>query len=149
MKAVDFSFIILFVNCGFAIIASTGAFGSEITEKTSVYQALTVLSTPIFSINSDTGDTLFSVTGVMALAGLIAVSTVVILQSNLVNDRGVAVGAFAALFYGSLFLTGVTLFSSFAFPGLELFYTIFVLICTLSFVLTIIQMPTGGQKSFE
>lgn len=154
MKAIDLAFVILFVNCGFAIVSSIGVFGSDIDDLTGStggdnwgYGALSILSEPIFSIEHE-GVVLFSVTGIMGLAGLIAASTIVVFNSNLVNERGVAIAAFTILFYGGVFLTGVTIFSKFDFPGLNLFYMIFVLFCTLSYVLTIIQMPTQGQGNF-
>lgn len=135
--------VVIFVNAGFAIMNQIGAFGSEITDRAGIWASLTWLSTPIFTIPLID----LEVTGILALSTAIALATVVILNTNIVTDRGVSVAAFALIFYGSVFLTGATIFANYDLPGLELFYTIFVLACTLIFIMAVVQMPTGGQKT--
>jgi len=136
------SMVVIFVNAGFAIINQTGAFGSEIAKRAGIWGSLTWLSTPIFTVPLID----LEVTGILALSTAIALATVVILNTNIVTDRGVAVAAFALVFYGSVFLTGVTVFANYELPGLEIFYVIYVLACTLIFIMALVQMPTGGQK---
>lgn len=142
MRAYNVSMVVIFVNAGFAVMNQFGAFGSEIAERAGIWGSLTFLSTPVFTIPLID----LNVTGVLALSTAIALATVVVLNTNVINDRGVAVAAFAFIFYGSVFLTGATIFANYDLPGLELFYTIYILACTLIFVMAVVQMPTGGQK---
>jgi hypothetical protein len=135
--------VVIFVNAGFAVINQIGSFGAEITERAGIWASLTWLSTPVFIIPLIN----LEVTGILALSTAIALATVVVLNTNVITDRGVAVAAFALIFYGSVFLTGATIFANYDLPGLEIFYTIYILGCTLIFLMAVVQMPTGGQKT--
>ena len=132
MRAVDFAMAVIFINCGFAIADAIGVFGSDISDIAGVFHTLKWLTNPY----------------VMAtLATIFATGTVVVLNTNAINDRGIAYTTFTALFWGSVLLTGKVVFTKIDVPGVELFYTIFCIAAALVFVNALIQMSTGGQKS--
>lgn len=132
MKAVDFAMSVIFINCGFAIVDAIGVFGSDITGLAGIFQQLTWLTNPV-------------VMG--ALATLFAAGTIIVLNTNAVTDKGIAYTTFIGIFWGSIILTGVVVFSKIDMPGIELFYTIYCIAAALVFVNALVQMSTGGQKS--
>ena len=143
MKAYDMAMIVIFINAGYAIMDQIGVFGNEISSRASTFGGFAWLSDPIITIPGVN----LAVTGILAISVAIALSTVVILNTNAINDRGLAIAIFAFVFYTSIFITGKTVFDNYNMPGLELFYTIYILACTMIFLVAVIQMPTGGMKS--
>lgn len=132
MKAYNMAMFVVFINAGFAIVDAFGIFGSEISGMADIFGRLTWLTNPL----------------VMAtLAGAMAAGTIVVLNSNVITDRGIAYVTFISTFWGSVILTGIVIFGKINIPGLELFYTIYCMACALIFVNALIQMSTGGQKS--
>ena len=132
MRAVDFAMAVIFINCGFAIVDAIGVFGAEITQLAGIFQQLRWLTNPY-------------VMG--ALAVTFAGGTVVVLNTNAITDRGIAYGVFILIFWSSIIMTGIVIFSKMPFPGIELFYTIYCIVAALVFVNALVQMSTGGQKS--
>jgi len=132
MRANDFAMAVIFINCGFAIVDAIGVFGSDISNLAGVFEKLKWLTNPV-------------VMG--TLAALFAAGTVVVLNTNAINDRGIAYTTFIGVFWGSVILTGIVVFSKIPIPGIELFYTIYCIVAALVFVNALIQMSTGGQKS--
>ena len=136
---------LVFVNCGFAVSAVMGAFGS-MSEFTGIYQSLQVLATPILHIGP------FDVTGMMLIVGLLITGTALLLNSRAFTSEGVAYALFFSIFWGSVG-TSSLIFSRIQdsdgnpFPGLGIFLAIFLLASTLIFVNAFVQMPTGGQKT--
>lgn len=149
MRAYNLAMAQIFINCGFAILNSikisgtnTSIFGVEYGSHTGVFESLTWLANPIITIDQIG----LSVTGVQALAIAMALGTIIILNTNLVNAQGIAYAAFAIVFWGSFF-TAMAVMSGIAFPGVEIFYLVYTMASALIFMIAIIQMPTGGQKA--
>jgi hypothetical protein len=140
MKAYDIAMIWIFVCCAFPIIDAMGITG--FSDYTAVYESLGWLTNPIFTIPG-LG---LAVTGITALAIAFALATIIVLNTNMVTDRGLAMGVFAIIFWGS-FTTAMTIMTKIPYPGMNLFYTIFFLASTLIFIISLIQMPTGGMQS--
>ena len=143
MKAYDMAMIVIFINAGYAIMDQIGVFGNAITQRASGFDGFSWLSTPVVTIPGVN----LAVTGILAISVAIALGTVVILNTNVVNDRGLAIAMFAFIFYTSIFLAGDTVFQNYDLPGIEIFYTIYILACTMIFLIAVIQMPVGGMKS--
>ena len=101
---------------------------------------LNALTTPLFTVAG------FSITSIHALAIAFAAGTVVLLQSNWITDRGMAMIVFAIVFWGSLGTASLSLMGIiFKYPGFTVFWTIFLLGSTLIFINAMVQFPTGGQ----
>lgn len=137
---------LVFVNCGFAISAIMGAFGS-MSEYTGIYDSLQVLDTPIMRIGP------FDITGMVLIVGALIAGTVLLpLSTRFFSSEGVAYALFFSIFWGSVGVSSL-IFSRIRdgdgnpIPGIPVFLTIFVLASTLIFVNAFIQMPTGGQKT--
>ena len=145
MRAYNLAMSLIFINCGFAVAAVMGAFGS-MSEYTGIYQELQILATPIISIGP------IEVTGMTAITVLLIGATALVLNSRAFSSEGVAMGAFTVVFWGSVSISGA-IFSKIQdgdgnpFPGIGVFLAIFLLVSTLIFVNALVQMPTGGQKS--
>ena len=151
MRAYNMAMAQIFINCGFAILNSikiagtnTSIFGVDYGNHTGVFQQLTWLVNPIFTIPGIN----LGVTGIQALAGAMALATVIVLSTNiaLVNAQGIAYAVFALIFWGS-FVTAMAVISGIPFPGVEIFYLIYGMASALIFTIALIQMPTGGQKA--
>jgi hypothetical protein len=139
MKAYDIAMVWIFICCSFPILDAMGITG--FSEYSSVFNSLSWLTNPIFTIPGIG----LGVTGIIALAIAMALATIVVLNSNFVTDRGMAMGVFALIFWGS-FSTAMLVMSKIPFPGIEIFYTIFFLASTLIFIIGLIQMPIGGMQ---
>ena len=130
------SMVVIFINAGFAIINQMGVFGDEIATRSTIFYnpLIQMFLNPIV---------------VTAFSGLLVAATAIVLNTRVITDKGVAYGTFTALYFSSVFLTGMTIFANYDrfFPGVEIFYTIYVLACTVIFIIALVQMPTGGQKS--
>lgn len=134
MRAVDFAMGVVFINFGFAIVDVIGVFGSDISSLASTFQGLVWLTHPV----------------VMAvLATTFALGTIVVLNSNAINDRGIAYTTFIGFFWGSVILTGIVIIGRMGdkIPGIQIFYTIYCIIAALVFINALVQMSTGGQKT--
>lgn len=131
MRAYNMSMATIFVNCGFAVIGSIGVFNIG-SEYTGIFNRLTYLAHPLV---------------VTALAGILAAATIVILNSNAVTDKGVAYTTFTTTFWGSFGIASLIFAKFTKYPGIEMFYIIYTIACALMFVIGLVQMPTGGQKS--
>ena len=132
------SMFVIFLNCGFAIMDSLGIFGSDISSISTIYHTrLSWLATPY---------------AVIALAGTLAVGAGLlgIFTRGGVTDKVIIYGTFAGLYWGSVMLAGATVFAKVAlhFPGTQLFIAIFWVACGLIFVMTLVQMAAGGQKTY-
>ena len=144
MNAQSFAMINLCVAFGFALISSMGVFGEPITERGGVFSQLEFLTEPVFSIPG-----VIEFSGIEALAIALAVLTIVFLNTNLVTDKGASMAIYAVIFFGSVFTIGLAVFKNFDYPGLEMFYSLYVIIASLAFVYTLIQMASGGHKSID
>lgn len=140
MNAYEVSMVWILFCCGFVIIDAFGITG--FSDYTGVYNSLIWLTNPIFTIPGIG----LNVTGIMALAIAMALATIIVLNSNFVTDRGMAIALFALIFWGS-FTAAIVIMQKITFPGVEVFYGIFFLISSLIFIIGLIQMPTGGMKS--
>jgi len=141
MKAYDLAMGLIFLNAGIYIVATMNLFG-DLSGVAGTFEALTIFTTPIINI-----PLVGEAKGIDLIAVAIAGGTVVFYNSNAINDRGIAVIAFSAVFWGSFLITSAVI-TKFDFPGITEFYAIFLLAATLIFVMTLVQMPTGGQKSY-
>ena len=144
MRAYNMSMAFIFINCGFPIAVTMGAFGS-IQEHTGFYHSLTWLANPIFSIGPITISGQHAVIGI---ALIMLTGTALFLNSRAFSAEGVAYVTFAGIFWIS-FGTSSSIILSLCddFPGLNILWTILLLAAALIFIMTLIQMSTGGQKA--
>lgn len=144
MRAYNLSMGLILFNCGFPLAVAMGAFGS-IEKHTKFYNNLLWLTNPIFKIGA------IEITGMHAVIGItlvMIVGTALLLNSRAFSSQGVAYATFTGVFWTSFGTSSLIIFSlASEFPGLSIFYTIFLLIAALIFVIGLIQMPTGGQRS--
>lgn len=139
MRAYDLAMTLIFVNCAFPILDEMG-----ITPLSTLTNMLFInmLTAPIFTVAG------FQVTSLLVLAGIMATATIVLLNSNAITDRGIAMLVFTVIFWGSLGTASVCLLGMIGhFEGFvpTIFYTVFVLASTLIFFNALVQFPTGGQ----
>jgi len=146
MRAYNFCMLIIYINIGFAVVASLNVFGSEIESHTTGIISLSeTILTAKFTIPLIGVD----VTAPMVLAGLMVTGSILVYNTTPgPQPSGVAIGAFAIVFWGSLTSTGIII-GSFTddFPATGMFYAIFLLVSTLMFLMALIQMGSGGHKS--
>lgn len=138
MRAYNISMVTIFINAGFYIVGLMNVFGD--LGSNAWLGIFGTFATPLVTVAG------VSIRGIDAIAVAIAVSTIIILNTNAINDRGVAYTVFTIVFWGSFGIASVTL-GNIALPGVEVFYGIYFLACTLIFIMALVQMPTGGQKA--
>lgn len=143
MKAYNLAMGTIFFNAGLYIVGLLGMFGDLGGVSNSFMEILNLFTIPIITIPG----TEIGIRGIDAIAGALALATIVLFNSNAINDRGVAYTAFAIIFWGSFGLASVSL-SEIDLPGITIVYGIFFLASALIFIMTLVQMPTGGQKSY-
>jgi hypothetical protein len=86
------------------------------------------------------------VNALMVLAGVMAAATIVVLNSNAITDRGIAMLVFTGVFWSSLSVASLSLLGIILhFVIFGVFWSIFMLACTLIFFNALVQFPTGGQ----
>lgn len=140
MKAIELAYLMICINAGIYIVGSIGAFGS-LSDIGGVFPLLSRFTDPIVVVSG------VAMRGIDAIAIGLALGTVVVVNTNAINDRGIAYLVFAAVFWGSFLIAGPVI-GNIDYPGVQLFYGVFFLIAVLAFVGTFVQMPTGGQKSY-
>ena len=139
MRAFDLSMALICLNAGIYIANAIGCFG-DMSDVTGIFPQLLFLTNPIINIAG------IELKGIDIIAGALAGGTIVVVNTNAINDRGIAYTVFAVVFWGSFVISSVVL-TKIPFPGIEMFYAVFFLISVMIFVIALIQMPTGGQKS--
>lgn len=142
MKAYDLAMTQIFISAGIYITALMDLFG-DLSDVTGTFSSLSIFYNPIFTVPY-LG---YVVKGVDMIALVMALGTIVVANTNAIKDRGIAYIAFSAVFWGSFMITSVII-NQIDFPGVTVFYSVYLLASTLIFVMTLIQMPTGGQKSY-
>ena len=148
MRAFNLSCLMIFINCGFYIMISMGVF-SGMDAPTHAYSGIQGFIKSSFSIG------LISISGsdiVIAIAILMIVGTALVLNSRVFSSQGVAFGVFTGVFWVSIGTTDVILMnihdsSGNPFPGLGIFVTIYTIAAFFIFVIALVQLATGGQKS--
>jgi hypothetical protein len=144
MKAYDLVMVLIFINCGFAVVIAMAPQLDIIPGSTEGYNTLMTLFTAewfsVFGIGVNT---------MTALALLFAAGTIVVLNSNPVTDKGLSMTTFTAVFWGNLIITSAifgTILTKYD-VNLGIFYTIFFIAATLIFINALIQISSGGQQS--
>lgn len=139
MKAYDMAMMLIFINCGFAIIAAMGI-TTPVSNQYGSLNILNALYMPIFTIGGVT------FTALIALAGLFAAGTIIVVGTNMITDRGLAMTTFAVTFWGSFATASLTIMEIlFKYPAFTIFWGIFMLASVLIFINSLVQFPTGGQ----
>lgn len=129
MRAYNLAMLMIFVNCGFGLVAAFGVF--PLGEYTGVFSSLvTVLTNPI-------------VIGTLAIA--LAAGTT-LLASTVMTDRGTAYITFSTIYWVSFGTASLVFIPFTEYPGFEIFYTIYTIATFLIFLMGMIQMPLGGVK---
>lgn len=139
MRAYDMAMTLIFVNCGFAIIAAMGI-ASPVSNQLGALNIINALYIPLFSVGG------IDISGLTILAVAMAAGTVIIVGTNMVTDRGIAMTLFTAVFWGSFTTASLTIMEIlFKYSGFAIFWGIFLLGSTLIFIMALVQFPTGGQ----
>jgi hypothetical protein len=148
MKAYDLAMIMIFINAGIYVTAAMNLFG-DLSDVTGIFSNLSIFYSPLIKLPIAIpfiGG--LEVKGIDIIALALAGGTVVVFNTNAINSQGVAYITFTTMFWGSFLLTSVVI-NKIDFPGVTMFYSIFLLASVLIFTISLVQMPTGGQKSFE
>ncbi len=141
MRAYNISMLLIMINAAGILIISTGAFPGLIGPGGNAESLLLTLGREGFGI----GDVTVSV---VAIAAILMTATAVLLGSRGPSASGIAIFTFAVIFWGSLLMM-LDLLATIPLPGINTFLAIFATIAVLIFIATIVQMPTGGMKSFD
>jgi hypothetical protein len=129
MRAYNLAMMMIFVNCGFGLVAAFGVF--PLSGYTGVFSSLvTVLTNPL-------------VIGTLALT--MAAGTT-LLASTVMTDRGTAYITFSTIYWGAFGTASLVFIPLSDYPGFEIFYTIYTMATFLIFLMGIVQMPLGGVK---
>lgn len=149
MRAYNLAMVLICVNAGIYIIATMGIFG-DMSEISSIFPQLNSYTEPIITVAG------VEIKGIDLIAAALATATIIVLNTNAVNDRGIAYTIFTIVFWGSFGVSSIVI-SKFGyyndqsewvtFPGIEIFYTVFFLISVMIFLISLVQLPTGGQKT--
>lgn len=135
---------LIYINCGFPLAVALGGFGN-IQQHEGGYHALGWLVNPILTIYG------IEITGSHAILGVtvaMIIGTALFLNSRAFSAQAVSYGTFTGIFWVSVASSTLILYSlASEFPGMEIVLAIFLMACTLTFAMALIQMPTGGQKS--
>lgn len=140
MKAYNLAMGMIFFNAGLYLISTFNIFGNMGGISGNVFPILDKLNTPLITVLG------ISITGMTAIAVALAAGTIVFLNSNLVNDRGIAYVMFGIIFWGS-YILAVKCLDSMSFAGTGAFVLIYTLSAAAIFIIAYIQMPTGGMQS--
>lgn len=141
MKAYNLTMLWIFICYGFVVMDSIGVFGSYGEEAAIAQGFAQFLVNPIIQIPIIG----FDVTGMIAIATAMALATVIILNTNIVTDRGIAYSVFVVVFWGS-FILAITVMSKIHFPGIELFYMIFLVAASYIFINALVNLPLGRTE---
>lgn len=153
MKAYHLAMIWICICAGFFLVGSMNVFGNQLNEHDNVFSDEKDISkmenqNPVFNIGPFEIDEESADDFAIGIATLFAFATVVVLNSNAVNDRGLAYILFTVGFWIP-FIAAFSIIDTFDYEGLGTIKIIFSIISLLIFFITLIQMPTGGQKNFE
>ena len=139
MRAYDLAMTLIFINCAFPIINAMGI-ALPISDSFNDIFILNALYMPIFTVGGVTFNLL------IGLAIAFAAGTVIVVGTNLVTDRGLAMTTFTITFWGSFAVSSLTIMAIiYKYPGFTIFWSIFLLASVLIFVNALVQFPTGGQ----
>lgn len=138
MKAYDISMVMICLCAGIYIVDLIGFFGS--VSGSDIFPLLMIFNNPIITISG------VSIRGVDLIAGAIASATIVILNSNAINDRGVAVIVYSAMFWGSWGISSNVILKI-GVPGISMFWGVLSIIAVFIFIISLVQIPTGGMRS--
>lgn len=148
MKAYNLAMAYVFICCGFAITSSLGVFHS-MTEQTTVYnQVGGIIGMEIhLGILTISGSDL-----VIAIAAILLVGTAIVLYTQPFSAQGVAYVVFSVIFwtaYGTAYSVMWSLRDAAGnpIPGVGIFWGIFTIVGFFTFIIALVQMPTGGQQS--
>ena len=147
MRAFNLAMGTIFFNAGIYITSLLGMFGNMGGVSNSFMSLFLTFSTPVITLPFNLpiiGQPVLR--GIDLIAGALAASTVIFLSSNFVNDRGVGYSIFSIFFWGSFLMASASI-SSINFPGVSIIYMVYFLASTLIFIMALVQMPTGGQKT--
>jgi len=144
MRAYDLAMVLIFVNCAFALIAGMAPQLNIIPDSTEGFATIsTWFTTELFSIAG------IGVNTLTLLARLFATGTIVVMNSNIVTDKGLSMTVFTATFWGSWGTTNIiidSLLNKYE-VGPGIFFTIFLIASILIFINALVQISTGGQQS--
>lgn len=145
MNAHSFAMTNFFVAMGFTLMNQIGIFGTSVSNNAGIFNKfMATLTTPVVTIAE------LPITGILLIAIALAATTVVILSSNLVTAQGASMIIYTSIFFGSIFLVGADIFETFSIiPMMGFFYGAYVLIGSLAFLYTLVQMSSGGQKMMD
>jgi hypothetical protein len=143
MRAYDMAMVLIFVNCAFMVISTMGII-EVVPGSTAGFSTIAAwFATENFNIFG------IGISTMTLLAIAFAAGTVVVLNSNPVTDKGLAMTTFTAVFWGSWLMTTSiidNLLNDYR-VGLGVFFLIFFIASTLIFINALVQISTGGQQS--
>ena len=134
MKAYDMCMLLVFINAAVLIVMGIGFFGEELTDSTIFWSRIS------FLVEGQNVGTLAS--------ALAVASTVGVLIFRGQTSSAWATATFSAVFWMS-FVPAFDLIYAIPLPGMGVFASIWMIAAVMSFIFTLIQMPQGGQKSYD
>jgi hypothetical protein len=151
MNAHSFAMTNFFVAMGFTLMNQIGIFGTTVSNNAGIFNTfIEKLTTPIVTVAG------FPVTGILAIASGFALTTIVVLNSNLtgVSAQGASMVVYCFIFFGSLFVIGMDIFEVLAVSSpiqsiMTTLYGAYSLVGTLAFLYMLVQMSSGGQKMMD
>jgi hypothetical protein len=150
MRAYNLATLMVYINCGFFIMISIGLFDSTTTPDNAYSNIAGFINTEFILVEN-----ILEVRGsdiVTAIAILMIAGTALVVNSRAFSSEGVVYGVFAMVFWMSIGITDVILLNitdsnGDPFPGVSLFIGIYTISAFFIFVIAMVQLPTGGQKS--
>ena len=141
MKAYNLAMILIFINIASILLISIGAFPGMVgpTDETESF---------ILNLGNEGVEVLGVEINILGIAIILMGATAVLLGSRGPSASGIAIMMFAAVYWGSLLMC-LDLISAIPLPEMGMYVSIFTTIAALIFIATLLQMPTGGMKSYD
>ena len=149
MNAHSFAMQNLFVAFGFTLMNQIGIFGTSVSRNAGFFDTIkNALTDPVVTIAG------IQITGILLIAGALAATTIVILNTNLVTAQGTSMVIYASIFFGSIFLVGMDIYEILGTSSpfttiISTFYGAYALFGSLAFLYMLVQMSSGGQKMMD
>lgn len=141
MKGYNLSMAIIFINIAAVILAASNAFPGLMGPDAETESFLLTLGREGLVIGGVE-------INILAIAIILMAATAVLLGSRGPSATGISIMMFAAIYWGSLLLC-MDLISAIPLPGMGMYVSLFLTIAALIFIVTLIQMPTGGMKAYD
>ncbi len=141
MKAYNLAMIIIFINIAGVVLVASNAFPGLLgpDEETSSF---------LLNVGTEGLEIAGIEINIITIAVVLMAATAVLLGSRGPSASGIAIMMFATIYWGSLIMC-MDVISAIPIPDMGMYVSIFLTIAAFIFIATLLQMPTGGMKTYD